>query len=118
VPGTESAEDALARQGFTGARLLTIAYGIANAYARRTGSGLESGPATRSAPTSRTCCNADASTGTGANRRGSPTDGTSSTSERGYDEMTLAEIADSAGVSTQTIFAHFPSEEDILFCTM
>jgi AcrR family transcriptional regulator len=32
--------------------------------------------------------------------------------------MTLAEIADSAGVSTQTIFAHFPSEEDILFCTM
>jgi hypothetical protein len=41
VPGTESAEDALARQGFTGARLLTIAYDIANAYARRTGSGLD-----------------------------------------------------------------------------
>jgi len=38
--------------------------------------------------------------------------------ERGYDETTLAEIADAAGCSTRTIFAYFPSKEDILFCTM
>jgi len=36
--------------------------------------------------------------------------------ERGYDETTLADIADAAGVSTRTIFAYFPSKEDILFC--
>jgi AcrR family transcriptional regulator len=35
--------------------------------------------------------------------------------ERGYDETTLAEIAESAGVSTRTIFAYFPGKEDILF---
>jgi AcrR family transcriptional regulator len=37
--------------------------------------------------------------------------------ERGYAETTLAEIAEAAGVSTRTIFAYFPSKEDILFCT-
>jgi AcrR family transcriptional regulator len=35
--------------------------------------------------------------------------------ERGYDETTLAEIAEAAGVSTRTIFAYFPGKEDILF---
>jgi AcrR family transcriptional regulator len=38
--------------------------------------------------------------------------------ERGYDETTLAEIAEAAGVSTRTIFAYFPGKEDILFSTM
>ena len=38
--------------------------------------------------------------------------------ERGYDETTLAEIADAAGVSTRTIFAYFPGKEDILFATV
>jgi AcrR family transcriptional regulator len=35
--------------------------------------------------------------------------------ERGYDETTLAEIAEAAGVSTRTIFAYFRGKEDILF---
>jgi AcrR family transcriptional regulator len=35
--------------------------------------------------------------------------------ERGYEATTLAEIAEAAGVSTRTIFAYFPSKEDILF---
>lgn len=38
--------------------------------------------------------------------------------ERGYDETTLAEIAEAAGVSTRTIFAYFPGKEDILFSTV
>lgn len=37
--------------------------------------------------------------------------------DRGYDETTLADIAEAAGVSTRTIFSYFPSKEDILFCT-
>src|SRR5438034_5555830 len=38
--------------------------------------------------------------------------------ERGYEATTLAEIADAAGVSTRTIFAYFPSKEDILFAAL
>src|SRR5205085_1484505 len=37
--------------------------------------------------------------------------------ERGYDETTLHDIAEAAGVSTRTIFAYFPGKEDILFST-
>jgi AcrR family transcriptional regulator len=36
--------------------------------------------------------------------------------ERGYEQTTLAEIADAADVSTRTIFAYFESKEEILFC--
>jgi AcrR family transcriptional regulator len=35
--------------------------------------------------------------------------------ERGYHATTLAEIAEAADVSTRTIFAYYPSKEDILF---
>jgi AcrR family transcriptional regulator len=36
--------------------------------------------------------------------------------QRGYEQTTLAEIADAADVSTRTIFAYFQTKEDILFC--
>jgi AcrR family transcriptional regulator len=38
--------------------------------------------------------------------------------ERGYEKTTIAEIADAAEVSPRTIFAYFPSKEDILFCDL
>jgi AcrR family transcriptional regulator len=36
--------------------------------------------------------------------------------EQGYDETTLAEIAEAADVAPRTIFAYFDSKEDILLC--
>jgi AcrR family transcriptional regulator len=36
--------------------------------------------------------------------------------ERGYDETTLAEIADAADVAPRTIFAYFDGKEDIVLC--
>jgi AcrR family transcriptional regulator len=36
--------------------------------------------------------------------------------ERGYDETTIAEIAEAANVSPRTIFAYYDNKEDILFC--
>jgi AcrR family transcriptional regulator len=38
--------------------------------------------------------------------------------ERGYEQTTIADIADAAEVSPRTIFAYFPSKEDILFCDL
>jgi AcrR family transcriptional regulator len=38
--------------------------------------------------------------------------------ERGYEQTTIAEIADAAEVSPRTIFAYFPSKEDIVFCDL
>jgi AcrR family transcriptional regulator len=35
--------------------------------------------------------------------------------ERGYEHTTIAEIADAAEIAPRTIFAYFPSKEDILF---
>jgi AcrR family transcriptional regulator len=36
-------------------------------------------------------------------------------SARGYDKVTVAEIASQAGVSVKTLFQHFRSKEDLLF---
>lgn len=36
-------------------------------------------------------------------------------SERGYDHVTVAEIADAANVSVKTLFTHFRSKEDLVF---
>src|ERR1700676_5281380 len=38
--------------------------------------------------------------------------------ERGYEQTTIAEIAEAADVAPRTIFAYFPSKEDILFCDL
>jgi AcrR family transcriptional regulator len=38
--------------------------------------------------------------------------------ERGYEQTTIAEIAEAADVSPRTIFAYYPSKEDILFCDL
>src|SRR3979411_2958405 len=38
--------------------------------------------------------------------------------EQGYEKTTIAEIADAAEISPRTIFAYFPSKEDILFYDM
>ncbi|WP_051342085.1 TetR/AcrR family transcriptional regulator [Pseudonocardia spinosispora] len=34
---------------------------------------------------------------------------------RGFDNVTVAEIADAANISAKTVFAHFPSKEDLVF---
>src|SRR5690242_5897659 len=34
--------------------------------------------------------------------------------ERGFDEVTVAEVAREAGVSSVTVFKHFPRKEDLL----
>ena len=38
--------------------------------------------------------------------------------EHGYEQTTIAEIANAAEVSPRTIFAYFPTKEDIVFCQM
>jgi AcrR family transcriptional regulator len=35
--------------------------------------------------------------------------------ERGFDDVTVAEVADSAGVSEKTVFNYFPAKEDLVF---
>ena len=37
-------------------------------------------------------------------------------SERGYDKVTMREIADAVGIKAATIYHHFSSKEDILLC--
>jgi AcrR family transcriptional regulator len=36
-------------------------------------------------------------------------------SERGYDETTIDDIAEAAGISARTFFRYFPSKEDVVF---
>jgi AcrR family transcriptional regulator len=36
-------------------------------------------------------------------------------SERGFDAVTVAEVADAAGVSEKTVFNYFPAKEDLVF---
>src|ERR1700704_5991980 len=35
--------------------------------------------------------------------------------ERGFDRVTVAEVADAADVSEQTVFNHFPTKEDLVY---
>src|SRR3954453_21600505 len=35
--------------------------------------------------------------------------------QRGYDEVTVAEVAQAADVSEKTVFNHFPAKEDLVF---
>src|SRR3954452_20265275 len=35
--------------------------------------------------------------------------------ERGFDTVTVAEVADAAGVSEKTVFNYFPAKEDLVF---
>src|SRR5882757_310669 len=36
--------------------------------------------------------------------------------ERGYDNVTVAEIADAVNIAAKTVFVYFPSKEDLVFC--
>src|SRR3954464_6424010 len=36
-------------------------------------------------------------------------------SRRGFDQVTVAEVADAAGVSEKTVFNYFPAKEDLVF---
>jgi AcrR family transcriptional regulator len=38
--------------------------------------------------------------------------------EHGYEETTIADIAEAAEVSPRTVFAYFPTKEDIFFCDL
>src|ERR687884_1248 len=35
--------------------------------------------------------------------------------QRGFDRVTVAEVADAAGVSEKTVFNYFPTKEDLFF---
>src|SRR5215831_5156904 len=35
--------------------------------------------------------------------------------ERGFDDVTVAEVAEAADVSVNTVFNHFPTKEDLFF---